>query len=191
MSPLKNMYRTISQVYQSIKPSPVKKHYPKIRQLISPGDVIILRNYLLERIWPGYFSHAGFYIGNIANKKHMVLQVRAGGAELTTLKNFLSAKEAAVLSPHLTKTAVKKVVKHALRLTNASYDFSFDFKKSDKLSCTELIYVLYKKPLKLKLKKFMWTNIFTADQTLERPFQIKWISNSAIKSHTCHTQRPS
>lgn len=152
MNKWKTIYKHISDLYQGLKPSPARKYSKELGEIIEPGDIICLRNILWERAWPGYWQHAGICVsGRSATSEASILHARGNGVNVTNLTNFISAQHVALLRPKLDRDTKEGVVKAGMELIGAPFDFQFDFIDNRKLSCIELVYLLYAKPLNLQL----------------------------------------
>ena len=137
---------------------------------LSPGDVLITRkeyavtNYFL----PGYWPHAALYVGRESTLAELGLaddeQVRpwlaafhdCGGGEesrvLEALKDGvrirptsspLGCDAIAVLRPRLEREDVRTALARGFRHVGKPYDFDFDFTRSDRLVCSEVVYRSY------------------------------------------------
>jgi hypothetical protein len=137
-------------------------HHPRLPQrvgdelgkLLRPGDVCINRkeyavtNYFL----PGYWPHAALYLGDkdLLRKmaiepehKQSVLEAQKDGVRIRSLDSSLRADAIAVIRPQLERADVSKALARGLAHEGKSYDFDFDFTRSDRLVCTEVVYRSY------------------------------------------------
>ncbi len=116
--------------------------YRKIKTLIQPGDILLRRfdGYLSTYMIPGFWSHAGLYVGNVEDQPEQVVHAVSEGVLQEDLLNFLRTDYMIVLRPSIdTKTAIEK----ALQVVGSPYDFGFDFANSNRFSCTELVDFCY------------------------------------------------
>jgi hypothetical protein len=142
----------------------------QVRKLIQPGDVFINRkeyaitNYFL----PGYWPHAAFYIGRTDQLEQMGFAVHANGQPrwrrllecddcdsgrvvealkdgvwIRSLASPFAADAIAVIRPRLPAGDVAQAIGRALFHDGKPYDFDFDFTRSDRLVCTEVVYRSY------------------------------------------------
>jgi hypothetical protein len=214
-----------------------------MRQVIKiarPGDILLrgYNNYLDGYFIPGYFSHAGLYVGNInpddavnvttdEGKKlfrigeQMVIHSMAEGVFMQDLLDFCRCDRMMIIrfpdeisaqKEILEKDvpfnafnpgekdlfrkllagekipfteALKVILPVALSQIGKKYDFSFDFKNYNNLSCTEFVYYCIKslesfhglKPMK---KKFFLYNrtLLLPDDFLKVKFIPVWQSSS-------------
>jgi len=142
----------------------------QLRSHLSPGDVLITRkefaltNYFL----PGYWPHAALYVGReselnaLTTAGHSFLQpwlpafrecgpagearvVEAlkDGVRLRPVTTPLSCDAIAVVRPRLRKDEIASALARGFRYVGKPYDFDFDFSRSDRLVCTEVVYRSY------------------------------------------------
>jgi len=144
--------------------------YAEMAGLLQPGDVLITRKeYALTNYFlPGYWPHAAFYIGDaqqieqsgIANHEQVqprwqrlldcdlneqgrVLEALKDGVRLRSLASPLSSDAVAVIRPLLKASEVASAIARGFFHEGKPYDFDFDFTRSDRLVCTEVIYRSY------------------------------------------------
>lgn len=140
-----------------------------IRARLQPGDVIVVRkefaltNYFL----PGYWPHAALYLGTdsqlrklgietdphvqrrwgqltqLAMQGGVVLESMKDGVHLRSLDSPFRADSIVVLRPCIAADDIRRAVARALVHEGKPYDFDFDFRRSDRLVCTEVIYRAY------------------------------------------------
>lgn len=139
----------------------------EIRRLLQPGDVIVVRkehaftNYFL----PGYWPHAALYIGSVAELQQLrlhdhenitsvwstiqnvddsqparVLEAMKDGVRVRSLNNPFRSDAIAVVRPRLEETQIADAIGRGFFHVNKPYDFDFDFSRSDRLVCTEVVY---------------------------------------------------
>jgi hypothetical protein len=141
----------------------------ELRALVEPGDVLITRkeyavsNYFL----PGYWPHAALYLGDAgalerlglaehanvrprwarlldgADEPRRVLEALADGVHIRPLTSPLGCDSLAVLRPKLAADDIAAALVRGLFHEGKSYDFDFDFTRSDRLVCTEVVYRAY------------------------------------------------
>lgn len=142
----------------------------QIRQLVRPGDVFVnrkehaLTNYFL----PGYWPHAAFYIGQTSqleqlgiashengrprwnrlldcdsNEPGRVVEAMKDGVWIRSLASPFTADAITVIRPRVSQEDVTLAIGRALFHDGKSYDFDFDFTRSDRMVCTEVAYRAY------------------------------------------------
>ncbi len=119
------------------------KHYREVESLIRPGDIIIRRfeGYLDKILIPGFWNHAGIYIGKIDNKQHQVIHAISDGVVVDDLIDFMRTDHMIVLrAPARLR---EKAISNAKKVIGSDYDFAFNFSDSLRFSCTELINYCY------------------------------------------------
>ena len=112
----------------------------RLRQLIRPGDVFVTRkdtaltNYFL----PGYWPHAALYIGD-----QQVIESLKDGVRQRTLDSPFGNDAISVLRPTIDASLIETVIQRARTHLGKPYDFDFDFTRSDRVVCTEVVYRSY------------------------------------------------
>lgn len=138
--------------------------------VLQPGDVLVTRkeyavtNYFL----PGYFPHAALYLGDaqalsrlgIWEHEHVrsrwerlsappsvererVLEAMADGVWVRPLGGPMRCDALAVLRPRISTADIAQALVRGLFHEGKAYDFDFDFTRSDRLVCTEVVYRSY------------------------------------------------
>jgi len=141
-----------------------------LQETLAPGDVLIVRreyavtNYFL----PGYWPHAALYLGDAAelaqlgicdhenlqpswahelttpgDQPRRVLESMKDGVRIRSLDSPLKADSIVVLRPQLSPREVADALARGLMHEGKPYDFDFDFTRSDRLICTEVVYRAY------------------------------------------------
>ena len=142
----------------------------QLRPLLRPGDVFITRkehamtNYFL----PGFWPHAALYLGEreglaqlgLGDQEHVrprwerlltadpreprrVLEALKDGVQIRSVDSPLSSDAVLVLRPRLTPNEIAQAIVRGLFHEGKPYDFDFDFSRSDRLVCTEIVYRSY------------------------------------------------
>ncbi|MDH3585150.1 MAG: YiiX/YebB-like N1pC/P60 family cysteine hydrolase [Phycisphaerae bacterium] len=136
--------------------------------LLRSGDVLVTRkeyavtNYFL----PGYWPHVAFYLGPLADVRPNVLEAaeeanreicaaKLGAADppdtcvLEALKDGVRLRDVespfasdclAVIRPQAQPKQIARAIARGLAHEGKPYDFDFDFTRSDRLVCTEVVY---------------------------------------------------
>ena len=141
-----------------------------LRALLEPGDVLLTRkefaltNYFL----PGYWPHAALYLGSVdelqergldgdeqvrmrwtrlvacdTQEPRRVLEAMKDGVLIRSLKSPCGADSLIVLRPRLSASQINKALSRGIFHEGKQYDFDFDFSRSDRLVCTEVVYRAY------------------------------------------------
>lgn len=130
----------------------------KLARMLQAGDVLITRHddAASNLFLPGYWPHGALYIGTVAqraaleiNSQHAdeeiadpicVLEARKDGVLFRKLSDTLSVDALVLLRPKLAATEIRDGIMRAMTHAGKQYDFEFDFRRTDKLVCTEVIY---------------------------------------------------
>jgi hypothetical protein len=141
-----------------------------LRSLLRPGDVLITRkeHALTNYFLPGYWPHAALFLGGTADLERMgiighanvtprwrqllscdsaeplrVLEALKDGVRIRSLACPLTCDAIAVLRPLLDESLVAQGIARGFMHEGKAYDFDFDFTRSDRLVCTEVVYRSY------------------------------------------------
>ncbi len=106
---------------------------------LQPFDVLLRRfdRYIDNGFIPGFWNHAAIY-----TPQGKVLHAVAEGVIVEDIFDFMKADHVCILRPkfQFSKTEIRERMSSLL---GKEYDFSFDFKNGDRLSCTEVIRVIF------------------------------------------------
>lgn len=145
------------------------KDMREVIKLVKEGDILIrgYRSYLDGYFIPGYFSHAGLYLGKveasdvlksnsvldkeaIVEGDQIVIHAMAEGVFMEDILNFCRCDYLIVLrrnsdvESEASKThAFDETFRRAIEHLGKPYDFKFDFADLHNLSCTEFVYVCH------------------------------------------------
>ena len=72
-----------------------------------------------------------------------VLEARKDGVLLRLLADTLAVDAFTVLRPRLSDDQRRQALERAITHEGKGYDFAFDFRRADRLACTELLYRAY------------------------------------------------
>ena len=141
-----------------------------VRDLLEPGDIIIVRKeYALTNYFlPGYWPHAALFLGDVAelaqlgisehehvrsrwqrlcevaaDGPHHVLEAMKDGVHIRALASPFASDSVVVLRPQLAPLDVAAGLARCLSHEGKPYDFDFDFRRTDRLVCTEVVYRAY------------------------------------------------
>jgi hypothetical protein len=134
----------------------------KLSRMLQPGDVIITRHddAASNLFLPGFWPHGALYIGTEEQRKQLdptgvtwrrhpcpepncVLEARKDGVLFRPLHDTFNVDACVVLRPKLTDEQIRDAIARAMTHHGKRYDFEFDFRRSDRLVCTEVIYRAY------------------------------------------------
>ena len=142
---------------------------------IQPGDIFVTRkdaavtNYFL----PGYWPHAAMYIGD-----RRVIESLKDGVHEREMDSPFGNDAVAVIRPKLDSQTVQEAIERARTHLGKPYDFDFDFTRSDRLVCTEVVYRSYEglSGLRFELRRRAGRETLSAEDLLNlallgQPFQ--------------------
>lgn len=134
----------------------------KLREILLPGDVLVTRHHdaATNLFLPGYWPHAALHLGPHATEQEYgvsvdkgrkrrwcdeisVLEAQKDGVHFRRLETTLAVDAVVVLRPRLPKPLISEGLSRALTHEGKLYDFTFDFTRSDRLVCTEVVYRAY------------------------------------------------
>jgi hypothetical protein len=152
----------------------------QIQPMLKPGDIILVRrNWKLSNPFlQGFWTHSALYTGTIedlerlgileqpAVQKHIetyqrpaadgtpytVIEALGEGVIFNPLPRALFADYAVVLRPRLTEGQIAEALVRAFSYVGTPYDFNFDFATTDKLVCTQLVYLTFEGMLHFDLR---------------------------------------
>jgi len=108
-------------------------HYREVKRLIEPGDILIRRfeGYVDKWLIPGWWNHVSIYVGS-----GEIVHAVSEGIVKCDLIDFMRTDHLIVLRAE--KKFRATAVDRALGAVGAvEYDFAFDFKDPNEMSCTE------------------------------------------------------
>ena len=131
----------------------------QLASLLEPGDVVITRREqaFSNLFLPGYWPHAALYIGSEAEREAFnisidsdrarrwtgevrFLEALKDGVRFRPLVETLSVDAVAVIRPRLETAEKAMAIAQAVAHEGKLYNFDFDFFRSDRLVCSEVIY---------------------------------------------------
>ena len=131
----------------------------RIEALLQPGDVLISRHdrALTNLFLPGFWPHASLYLGSEHDRQQMgisidedrakrwsgdrrVLEALKDGVLFRSLEETLAVDAVAVIRPQLDQADLARGIARVIEHEGKLYNFDFDFFRSDRLVCTEVVY---------------------------------------------------
>ena len=153
--------------YQPSLPDDIEQ---QLHDHLQPGDVIVTRkehaysNYFL----PGYWPHVAFYIGTVnelqsiglkehenvnprwarleccdEQRPHRVLEALKDGVRIRSTAITLASDAIAIVRPTIPQSEIAQAISRGFFHDGKPYDFDFDFTRSDRMVCTEVVYRAY------------------------------------------------
>lgn len=115
--------------------------WEEINRVIQRGDIVLrtYKHYLIDDIIPGFYSHAGLYIGD-----NQVIHAVGEGISVISLYDFCKCDAMAVIRTSATEEQIDKAIEYAKEQLGKGYDYWIDFDSEEHYSCTELVYWCYK-----------------------------------------------
>lgn len=133
---------------------------------LQAGDILLEKTpfRLTDKMIPGYWGHAAIWIGNkqelenqglwntplVAKyhkqiqKQHGVVKALPDGTAMNTIGHFLNIDDLLVLrKKNFTRLDQKRVIELSLRQVGNPYDFNYDIETTDKIVCSQLVYLAY------------------------------------------------
>jgi len=138
----------------------------KVKRQLKAGDILLEKTpfRLTDKFIPGHWGHAAIWVGSkqelielgiwdhpIVKKHHeyiekgeSVIEALRSGVVMNSLEEFMNIDDLGVLrtSKGNKKDTINAILL-ALRQVGKAYDFNFDVESTDKIVCSELIYVAF------------------------------------------------
>lgn len=137
-----------------------------VKSTLQAGDILLEKTpfRLTDTLIPGYWGHVAIYVGTEAQLRELgiwdneVVQAHAAdiiagkvidealrdGVQLNTVEHFLNVDDLAIMHEENEDLESKKArIILALRQIGKPYDFEYDVETTDKLVCSELVYISY------------------------------------------------
>jgi hypothetical protein len=215
----KAVSRLISEIYTrpSHHPQLPEPVAGELRDILKPGDVLITRkeHALTNYFLPGYWPHAALYLGRgeqlielgIADHANIkprwlrllecdlheprrVLEAMKGGVWVRSLQSPFSSDALAVIRPRLASADIAEALSRGMFHEGKPYDFDFDFTRSDRLVCTEVVYRSYEGVggIAFQLKRRTGRLTLAAEDLLQMALDRTWFDPLAAFCPQ-HTQR--
>jgi hypothetical protein len=114
----------------------------KSKQLLKPGDVFVTRHddAMSNVFLPGFWPHSALWLGADDSE---IIEAKKDGVLLRPLEETLQVDAFTIIRPKLTARQVSDALLRARSHAGKLYDFIFDFRTTDRLVCTEVIYRTY------------------------------------------------
>ena len=131
----------------------------ELEALMQPGDVLITRHddAASNLFLPGFWPHGALYIGTAEERAALglevdpvrleraadpirILEAKKDGVLFRQTDETLAVDACTVIRPNLDSADIARGLARAMRHEGKLYDFEFDFSRSDRMVCTEVIY---------------------------------------------------
>lgn len=156
---------------------------------LRPGDVCVTRHddALSNLFLPGFWPHAVLYLGTLEERRGLgvsmpepveirsggrirFLESRKDGVRFRPAEETLAVDACVVIRPPLAGPDLAKAIQRAMEHEGKLYDFLFDFRSSDRLACTEVIYRGFHGigPVSFHLKEVSGRKCLPAEELLDQ-----------------------
>ena len=138
----------------------------RIFEQLQAGDILLEKTpfRLTDKLIPGYWGHAAIWIGSKqelidlnmwehppVEKYHQEIEVQRlvvealrDGTTMNTLEHFLNIDDLVVLRKNdVSDEEKRKMIELVLRQVGKPYDFNYDVETTDKIVCSQLVYLAY------------------------------------------------
>ena len=182
-----------------------KKVTTKIRNelaaMLRPGDIFITRHNqaLTNLLLPGFWPHAALYVGydidrasfdNKPDKQYLnywrgencTFEALKDGVRFRSLQDTLNVDAFVVLRPNLSNSLISEAIARVVTHVGKGYNFDFDFFRSDRLVCTELVYRAFDGigGYQIPLAEHMGMKTVSAEDLLDLVLDTNWGKAIAI-----------
>jgi len=159
-----------------------------VEPMLRAGDIFITRHddAVSNLFLPGFWPHAALYIGNQDERDDLGVELPASDSRCLKNFRFLESKKDGVLfrsmdetlhvdafmvlRPRLDAEQRAEALVRAMSHEGKLYDFMFDFRKSDRMACTEVVYRGYHGigPVSFELKQHTGRPCLSAEDLIEQ-----------------------
>lgn len=173
----------------------------KVSEMVRPGDVFITRhNRALTNLFlPGFWPHAALYVGYASDRERLSITAEQNylaywngqnctfealkdGVRFRSLQETLNVDAFVIVRPSLSQSDISEAISRAVTHAGKGYNFDFDFFRSDRLVCTEVIYRAYDgiNGMKLPLAERMGMKTLSAEDILDLSLESDWSEVIAV-----------
>lgn len=113
-----------------------------LQETLQPGDVFVTRHddAMSNVFLPGFWPHSALWLGATDAD---ILEAKKDGVLLRQIEDTLQVDAFTVIRPNLIPAEIREALERARSHEGKQYDFVFDFRTTDRLVCTEVIYRTY------------------------------------------------
>ena len=155
--------------HHDVEPGSKKQSRQLARALIEelkPFDIIVTKSteFITNQVISGNFTHAAIWLGpnklnrrgniprreNRREDQHITVRDKylaeaiTSGVHMGNLKECITNEETVIIRPiDLTPEEERSIVQNIAEMEGKRYDFYFDLESSDRVNCTELVYLAY------------------------------------------------
>jgi len=143
-----------------------KTTFEHLNGILVAGDILLEKTpfRLTDKMIPGHWGHAAIWIGTrselkslgiwdhpLVQKYHtqisnaqVIVEALRSGVEMNTLAHFMNIDDIAIIrDPDSTSQQTAQRILRTLRQVGKEYDFNFDVETTDKIVCSQLVYIAY------------------------------------------------
>lgn len=180
--------RIVAEIGDSHSPNRVEAVIDLLEKIVQPGDVFITRHdFAASNLFlPGFWPHAALYIGSEQDRARMGVEVSEGrrkrwrgdkcileadkeGVLFRSLRQTLAVDSLVVIRPRCTQDQLATAISRACTHEGKGYNFDFDFFRSDRLVCTEVVYRAFDGigPMRFVLTEHAGRHALSAEEILD------------------------
>ena len=152
-----------------------------IRKVLRPGDVFVTRHddAMSNVFLPGFWPHSALWLGA---QDADILEAKKDGVLLRDIEETLQVDAFTVIRPKLDGADISKALSRARTHVGKLYDFIFDFRTTDRLVCTEVIYRTYNAigSIDFKLIEQAGRHCLSAEEILNQGIGNDWFEVVAL-----------
>jgi len=143
-----------------------KESHVYLTRKLKAGDILLEKTpfRLTDKMIPGHWGHAAIWVGTEKELKELgiwrhpivinyhneimssqaVVEALRSGVEMNTLAHFMNIDDAAIIrDPAKTKKETAARIIRTLRQVGKEYDFNYNIETTDKIVCSQLVYLAY------------------------------------------------
>ena len=152
-----------------------------IRDQLQPGDVFVTRHddAMSNLFLPGFWPHSALWLGD---EDANILEAKKDGVLYRQIEETLQVDAFTIIRPKLPPDQLERALQRARTHAGKLYDFIFDFRTTDRLVCTEVIYRTYQGigPIDFELKLEAGRHCLSAEELLNQGIEQRWFEVVAI-----------
>ena len=137
-----------------------------LNEKLQAGDILVEKTpfRLTDQLIPGHWGHAAIWVGTEQELKqlgiwehpvviryhseirrgHRIVEALRTGVQMSSLEKFLNIDDLGILRNNRLKPDQRsRTIIRALRQVGKAYDFNFDVETTDRIVCSELVYVSF------------------------------------------------
>ena len=128
---------------------------------------------------PGFWPHSALWLGA---KDADILEAKKDGVLLRQIEETLQVDAFTIIRPKLDSSDITTALSRARSHVGKLYDFIFDFRTTDRLVCTEVIYRTYNAigPIDFKLIEQAGRHCLSAEELLNQGIGNDWFEVVAL-----------